>query len=122
MIICKNCGEPVEKKFCPSCGQKASVKRIEMKWLLHQLPHAVWHIEKGFFYNVKQLFIRPGHAIHDFLIGKRKPFFNPLSYLAILILVNSLIMYYLEIHRYGIQEDGDMTKEGPHFSAYDLFQ
>lgn len=79
MTICKNCGHPVDLKFCPNCGQKASVKRIEMKWLIHDLPHAIWHIDKGFLFNVFNLFKRPGYAIADYLAGKRKNFYHPVS-------------------------------------------
>lgn len=56
MTTCKNCGHQFELEYCNNCGQKASVKRIELKWLLDELPHAIWHVEKGFLYNVKQLF------------------------------------------------------------------
>ena len=67
MKTCKNCGQPVEKKYCPDCGQKVSVKRIELKHLLHDIPHAIFHVDSGFFYNLKQLFTRPGAAIKDYL-------------------------------------------------------
>ena len=111
MNTCKNCGHPFDLDYCNRCGQKASVKRIEMKWLLHELPHAIWHVEKGFFYNVKQLFIRPGHAIRDFLEGKRKYFFNPLSYLAIMILFNYLVMRVVNFHTYDEKELLNLSAE-----------
>jgi hypothetical protein len=79
MTTCKNCGYQSDLKYCPNCGQKASVKRLEMKSLLQELPHAIWHLDRGFLFNVVELFKRPGYAIKDYLDGKRKRFYHPLS-------------------------------------------
>jgi len=47
MIECKNCGEAVSDKFCPHCGQKASVNRISIRSLLRDLPNAIFHVDSG---------------------------------------------------------------------------
>jgi hypothetical protein len=75
-----------------------------MKWLLNELPHAIFHVEKGILFNTKQLLIRPGYAIRNFLVGKRKPFFNPLTYLALMILMNYLVMKLVNFHTYDERE------------------
>lgn len=111
MTTCKNCGHQFELEYCNKCGQKASVKRIELKWLLYELPHAIWHIEKGFLYNFKQLFKRPGQAINDFLEGKRKPFFNPLTYLVLLMFINYVVMWITDFKYYDETELLNMSAE-----------
>lgn len=111
MTTCKNCGHQFELEYCNKCGQKASVKRIELKWLLDELPHAIWHIEKGFLYNVKQLFKRPGQSVNDFLEGKRKPFFNPLTYLVILMFINYIVMWITDFKYYDETELLNMSAE-----------
>lgn len=110
MTTCKNCGEIVEKKFCPNCGQKASTKRIEMKWLLHELPHAVWHVEKGFLYNVVELFKRPGYAVVDYIDGKRRNFFHPISYMLIILAAMYLVAHFMNLHFYDPIKDAGMSE------------
>jgi Protein of unknown function (DUF3667) len=111
MTSCKNCGHQFDLDYCNKCGQKASVKRIEMKWLLHELPHAIWHIERGFFFNMIQLFKRPGYAVADYIEGKRKKFYHPISYLLILLAVMYLITHYLKAHWYDPAQDARMSEE-----------
>jgi len=123
MKICKNCGQPVEKKYCPDCGQKVSVKRIELKHLLHDIPHAIFHVDSGFFYNLKQLFIRPGAAIKDYLEGRRKLFFHPVTYLAILMVFNYFAVKITNLHYYDEEELQTMSpKEVAFIKEYDETQ
>ena len=123
MTTCKNCGHRFELAYCNNCGQKASVKRIQMKWLLYELPHAVWHIEKGFLYNVVQLFKRPGYAIVDYVEGKRKNFFHPISYLLILLAAMYLVTHYLKLHWYDSVKDASMSEGvATYWKEYDKSQ
>ena len=123
MTTCKNCGEPVEKKYCPNCGQKVSVKRIELKHLMHDIPHAIFHLDSGFFYNLKQLFIRPGITIKNYIEGKRKPFFHPITYLAILLVFNFFAVKVTNLHYYDEAELLTMSaKEVAFIKEYDATQ
>ena len=123
MTTCKNCGTELIDKYCPHCGQKASTKRIELKWLLHELPHAVWHVEKGFLYNVIQLFKRPGYAIIDYIEGKRKNFFHPISYMLIILAAMYFVTHYLEIHWYDPIQDKSMSEAvARYWTEYDKSQ
>lgn len=110
MIECKNCKKHAEGNYCKHCGQKTSVKRIEIKWLLHDLPHAVWHMDKGFLFNIKELFKRPGYAILDYINGKRKSYYHPLSYLLVLIGIIYLVMYNFKAHWYDPLQDVAMSE------------
>lgn len=81
MIICKNCGNRFEGIYCSYCRQLAETHRITWRELAHQLPHALFHADKGVLYTIKELTIRPGHSIRDYLSGKRAYHFNPLLFL-----------------------------------------
>ncbi len=123
MPLCKNCAYEVELKYCPNCGQKASVKRLEMRSLLSELPHALWHIDKGFLYNVTQLFKRPGYAIKDYLEGKRKKFYHPLSYMLIVLGTMLLVMSLIKVHYYDpVQDAWMLTKKAASWKEYDATQ
>ncbi len=88
---CKNCGEIVEGNFCPNCGQSSKVKRINFFNFFTQITESVFLINKGFFYTLINLFLRPGQSIRNFLDGKRKYHFKPLAYVLVLSTVYYLI-------------------------------
>jgi Protein of unknown function (DUF3667) len=83
-IICKNCDHHFKGNFCPHCGQSAKVESIGVKYFLHDIPHSIFHIDKGFFYTLGQLFTRPGTTIKNYLAGKRIKHFRPFAYVLIL--------------------------------------
>lgn len=77
---CKNCGHPIEGNFCSNCGQKTNVDRITLSNFLGEVSETVFQINRGFFYTLKELSIRPGHSLNEFLEGKRKNHFKPMAY------------------------------------------
>lgn len=79
--LCLNCGGPVKQKFCPACGQSASVHRYSFSGLMHDLPHALWHIDSGFPSTFVRLWKSPGTMIFHFLKGKRVGITNPFLFL-----------------------------------------
>jgi hypothetical protein len=120
---CRNCGEFIEKTYCTHCGQKLHEHRIHIGSLLHDIPHAIFHVDHGFFYNVVQLFKRPGAAIHEYLDGKRKAYFHPITYLAILLFLNLLAVKVTDLHYYDEQELLRMTPaEAAFILEYDASQ
>ena len=42
------------------------------------------NIDSGFFFTIKELFIRPGYMINDYITGKRIRYFRPLQMLFVL--------------------------------------
>lgn len=94
LICCKNCNHHFEGRFCNFCGQKANTNRLTWKEVFHYIPHAVLHLDEGFFYTTKQLAIRPGYAIREYLNGKRKQHYNPFLMLVLLAGLSS----YLYVH------------------------
>lgn len=89
---CKNCGATLAGNFCQNCGQKSDVHPITLKHLLHEFFHALTHADKGILFLVKELLYRPGVVAVEYLDGKRKKYFNPLSFLVIATAVWALIV------------------------------
>lgn len=83
MTICANCNGHVETNFCPSCGQKSHLQRITFSHVIHEGLHSITHADKGFLLLVKSLLTRPGFVAKEYIEGKRKRYFNPLSFLVI---------------------------------------
>ncbi len=86
MAICKNCNHEVSENYCPNCGQSAHLKRINGKYIIHEIEH-VLHFEKGILYTIRELLIRPGESIRNFVSTDRNRLVKPI----IFIIVSSLI-------------------------------
>ncbi|MFD2718506.1 DUF3667 domain-containing protein [Hymenobacter monticola] len=90
---CLDCGAALTDKFCAHCGQSADTHRITLKHLLlHDLPHSVWHVDKGLVYTFYQMLTRPGLTIRGYLAGQRTRLFRPVSYLLLLVGFSALVM------------------------------
>lgn len=87
MIECKNCGTAFEGKFCPDCSQKAATHRLTLGHFMHETTHAVTHTDKGMLLLIKELFVRPGVVAREYAEGKRKKYFNPLTFLLIMMAI-----------------------------------
>ncbi len=96
MITCKNCGHSFEGKYCSNCRQAANTERITWHYLLHHIPHALFHIDRGLFYTAKELALRPGNTLREYLNGKREYHFNPFVYLFLIGGFTSL--FYVSFH------------------------
>ena len=80
---CKNCEHNFQGRFCNNCGQKSSVSRVDYKYLIEEISDSIIQMNQGFLYTFKELTIRPGKSIREFLEGKRKQHFKPLGYLVL---------------------------------------
>src|SRR5687768_4468983 len=88
---CKNCGSEVNGKFCSSCGQKKDIHPITIKNVMHDFLHALTHADKGFLLTLKSVFTRPGVVAREYIEGKRKKYFNPLSFLVIIMAISAIV-------------------------------
>jgi len=77
---CKNCNQSLNSNFCAHCGQSAKVSRINFTSFASELSGSIFQINRGLFYTIKELFVRPGHSIREYLEGKRKNHFKPIAY------------------------------------------
>lgn len=83
---CANCGRAItgtDQKFCPACGQSTPAHRIDWHFLGHELEHSVLHMDRGVFYSLKELMLRPGHLMRDYIQGQRAKQVKPLLLLMI---------------------------------------
>lgn len=66
-MICKNCNTNFKGNFCNNCGQSCNIERINAKYLLAELSLFLLQLERGIFFTIKELFLRPGHCIREYL-------------------------------------------------------
>ena len=78
---CINCALAVAgpgQKFCPGCGQPTPAHRIDWHFLGHELEHSVLHMDRGILYSLRQLMLRPGRLMRDYIDGRRGNHVKPL--------------------------------------------
>lgn len=127
-MICKNCGNEFEGNFCNNCGQPADTHAIDTHFVMHDLSHGLFHVHGGLFYSARELFTRPGHAIRDYIEGKRVKHYKPISMLVVLATFYGLLYYTFEIDLFSGKEEGPfdykMANEwiGHHFPIVILLQ
>lgn len=96
MTKCIKCNHQIEKKICPICGQSAKVQRIDRHYISHEIKHHL-NIEKGFLYTIKELLIRPGKAIREYILEDRDKYIKPIVFLVSTAVIFALITYLFHI-------------------------
>ncbi|KAA9327076.1 DUF3667 domain-containing protein [Hymenobacter busanensis] len=94
---CLNCGTTLHDHFCARCGQSADTHRFTTRHLLHEIPHSIWHVDKGLLYTLREMLLRPGAALRGYLAGQRRPHFAPLSFMLLLVSISTFLMSALHI-------------------------
>lgn len=88
---CSNCSAviPENAKWCSACGQTAHIHRFNFHHILHEFFHALTHADKGFLYLLKELTLKPGTVLREYILeGKRKKYFNPFTFLMIILAIS----------------------------------
>jgi len=88
-VVCKNCNHSFSKnyRYCPYCGQAATTERLNFHHLTHDIVHAFIHADKGVFLLFKELSYMPGKVARLYVEGKRKKYFNPFSFLVLMVAI-----------------------------------
>lgn len=105
-ITCKNCNNVFEGNFCNNCGQSASVKRINWKYIYDDVKGNYVSFNKTKFYSAKELLFRPGFLIRDFLSGKRVNFYKPVSLVLFVASVYAYLFHTFNINPYSVSQSG----------------
>lgn len=104
--VCATCGMEYKGNFCPRCGQSARVepRMSAAKTLLLVLD--VWGLgNRGMFRTLRDLILRPGYLICDYLQGRRSAYFPPFKLLFLLTTFSLLIGHGFNILHENFQEE-----------------
>ncbi len=97
-VTCKNCHETFTGAYCNHCGQPAATHKLDSHFLLHDIQHGLFHLDRGVFYSAKELFTRPGHTIREFIEGRRVNHFKPISLVVILASLYGVLYHTLHLN------------------------
>jgi hypothetical protein len=93
---CKNCNKEVNSKFCPECGQPTNLKRIDGKYIIHEIEH-VLHFERGILYTIRELSTNPGQNIRNYLLENRSRLVKPIIFIIITSLIYTILNHLFHI-------------------------
>jgi hypothetical protein len=102
---CKNCDTLLNGDFCSKCGNPKTLKRIDGSYILSEIV-SVLYLDKGIFYTIKELIIRPGKNVHNFIHNDRNRLVKPLIFVIVCSLVYTIAQQFLKF------EDGYVNAGG----------
>jgi hypothetical protein len=76
------------------------VGRINVPNLLGEVSESIFQVNRGFFFTIKELFLRPGEMLHHYFDGKRQQHFKPIAYVLTLSTVYFLATKLTDQHTY----------------------
>ena len=107
MKNCRDCNIVITGNFCSNCGLPIEPKRIDRNYIVEEIS-SVLNFDKGFFYTVRELVLRPGDTAKSYIEGDRKKIVKPIFFLIICSLMYTIgkgfFSYDTGIIQYGISE------------------
>ena len=89
MNICKKCKSEFRGNYCSNCGHPQEIERINGRYILSEIG-SVLNFQKGIFFTIKELFIRPGQNIKIFISEDRNRLVKPIMFILICSLVYTI--------------------------------
>ena len=91
MHECSTCGTHFQGNYCPRCGQSARIGRYSFKKAF-LLFLDVWGVgNRGMFRSIRDLILRPGYMIRDYLRGMQMAYFPPFKMLFLLCTLSIVV-------------------------------
>jgi hypothetical protein len=88
---CATCHTEYQGNYCPRCGQKAIVGRYSFKQAF-LLFLDVWGLgNRGMFRTIRDLLLRPGYMIRDYLSGMQMAYFPPFKMFFLVIALSVFV-------------------------------
>ncbi len=72
------------------------LKRIDIHYVSHEIQH-LFHVEKGYLYTVKELFLRPGKTVRTYIFEDRDKLVKPVVFLIFSSVIFTLILHLFHI-------------------------
>lgn len=92
---CKKCGAALGGAYCATCGNPQSLKRINGSYVLAEIVSVI-NFDKGIFYTVKELLVRPGESVQNFIHNDRNRLVKPIIFIIVCSLMYTLAQQFLK--------------------------
>lgn len=95
---CHNCGTASEQEYCPACGQRTSVHKVTFRETFQDLADQLFTLSAPLPQTLKILVVNPGVLFRDYLSGKRKRYYKPISFFLLTTLLFILIRWLVDFN------------------------
>lgn len=108
---CASCKTEFIGNFCPRCGQSAGVGRFSFKKAA-LLFLDVWGVgNRSMFRSIRDLVLRPGYMIRDYLRGMQSAYFPPFKMFFLLTALGLLVQHGLSLNLGEEEENQTASSE-----------
>lgn len=121
MDKCLNCGAEISTKYCPHCGQEKIIKRLEVKTIVHEVTHGIFHWDNSILSTFKLLLTQPGYLVKEYVNGKRKSFVKPFSFFLFFLTIYVLLFHWMS-GRYFTFYNASLNLSGSKLSKIIMMQ
>lgn len=105
---CAACGTEYQGNYCPRCGQSASIGRFSFKKAMQHFLD-VWGMgNRSMFRSLRDLVLRPGYMIRDYLSGMQSAYFPPFKMFFVFVAISLLVEHGLS---FDVEEKRERTFE-----------
>ena len=94
-----------------SSEPKKEIKRIDAKYISHEIQHLL-HVDKGFPFTFKEVLLRPGKAVREYLSENREKYVKPIVFLVFAAVIYTLIIhsFHIEVSIFNIKGFGKTSE------------
>ena len=105
---CNNCGSLIASGFCPNCGQRSNISKVTFKETFHDLIDQLFSVSAPLPATIKMLLVNPGRLFREYLSGKRKKYYKPISFFLLATLLYIFVRWLIDFSPFA-QTIGDPT-------------
>ena len=106
---CASCATVFQGNYCPRCGQSAQIGRFSFTKAF-RLFLDVWGIgNRSMTRTIRDLLLRPGYMIRDYLKGMQSAYFPPFKMFFLLTALSLLVDHGFSLNDEGQQESAEVT-------------
>lgn len=110
VVNCKVCDTAVSQNYCPNCGSPVHLTRINGRYVASEIG-SVLNFDKGIFYTIQELILRPGVTVRRFVREDRKRLVKPIIFLILTSFIYTVAQRILHF------EDGYVSADVDEFPA-----
>ena len=86
---CKKCNKECNDQYCSNCGAPKELKRIDKQYVIDEVG-SILNFDKGIFYTTKELIVRPGKTVREFVLNDRNRLVKPIVFIIICSLIYTI--------------------------------
>lgn len=90
-MTCRNCTNEFEGNYCNNCGQKKITKRLNIIEVFISF-FSSFNLEGRFLLTLRLLFIYPNIILNDYILGKRKTYYDPVKFFIITLSISAFLV------------------------------